>query len=108
MLAAGVGALAALVAVERARAAAGRPVVLDLTLFRVRTFRRGNAAASLISVGELGLMFTLPLFLQDVHGDSPLQVSVAILPLALGIAGALIVAAFGVAGGAADARDVER
>ena len=84
VLAAGVGALAALVAVERARAAAGRPVVLDLTLFRVRTFRRGNAAASLISVGELGLMFTLPLFLQDVHGDSPLQVSVAILPLAVG------------------------
>jgi predicted MFS family arabinose efflux permease len=83
-LAAGVAALAALFAVERARAAAGRPVVLDLALFRIPSFRRGNAAASLISVGELGLMFTLPLFLQDVHGDSPLQVSVAILPLALG------------------------
>jgi EmrB/QacA subfamily drug resistance transporter len=83
-LAAGLAALAALFAVERARAAAGRPVVLDLALFRIPSFRRGNAAASLISVGELGLMFTLPLFLQDVHGDSPLQVSVAILPLALG------------------------
>ncbi|MGI5226816.1 MFS transporter [Actinoallomurus sp. CA-142502] len=83
-LAAGAVALGALFAVERARAAAGRPVVLDLTLFRIPSFRRGNAAASLISVGELGLMFTLPLFLQDVHGDSPLQVSVAILPLALG------------------------
>ncbi|MFB9838240.1 MFS transporter, partial [Actinoallomurus acaciae] len=83
-LAAGVVALFALLAVERARAAAGRPVVLDLALFRIPSFRRGNAAASLISVGELGLMFTLPLFLQDVHGDSPLQVSVAILPLALG------------------------
>jgi EmrB/QacA subfamily drug resistance transporter len=84
VLAAGLAALAALLAVERARAAAGRPVVLDLTLFRIPAFRRGNAAASLISVGELGLMFTLPLFLQDVHGDSPLQVSVAILPLAVG------------------------
>jgi EmrB/QacA subfamily drug resistance transporter len=83
-LAAGVVALAALLAVERARAAAGRPVMLDLALFRIPAFRRGNAAASLISVGELGLMFTLPLFLQDVHGDSPLQVSVAILPLAIG------------------------
>jgi EmrB/QacA subfamily drug resistance transporter len=83
-LAFGVVALAVLVAVERARASAGRPVVLDLALFRIPSFRRGNAAASLISVGELGLMFTLPLFLQDVHGDSPLQVSVAILPLALG------------------------
>jgi len=83
-LAAAVVALCALLAVERARAAAGRPVVLDLTLFRIPGFGRGNAAASLVSVGELGLMFTLPLFLQDVHGDSPLQVSVAILPLALG------------------------
>lgn len=83
-LAAGVVALCALVPVERARAAAGRPVVLDPELFRIPGFGRGNAAASLISVGELGLMFTLPLFLQDVHGDSPLQVSVAILPLAVG------------------------
>ncbi|MFL6051954.1 MAG: MFS transporter [Actinoallomurus sp.] len=83
-LAAGVLMLAALLRVERARAAAGRPVVLDLSLFRIPDFRRGNAAASLISVGELGLMFVLPLFLQDVHGNSPLQVSVAILPLAVG------------------------
>ncbi|WP_433183628.1 MFS transporter [Actinoallomurus sp. CA-150999] len=90
-LAGGVLALVALVAVERARAAAGRPVVLDLSLFRIPDFRRGNAAASLISVGELGLMFVLPLFLQDVHGNSPLQVSVAILPLAVGtfVAGGL-------------------
>jgi EmrB/QacA subfamily drug resistance transporter len=83
-LVAGAAALCVLLGVERARAAAGRPVVLDLTLFRIPAFRRGNAAATLISVGELGLMFTLPLFLQDVHGNSPLQVSVAILPLALG------------------------
>ncbi len=77
-------ALGALLIVERARASAGLPVVLDLALFRIPGFRRGNAAASLISVGELGLLFALPLFLQDVHGNSPLQVSVAILPLALG------------------------
>lgn len=83
-LVAGAAALAALVVVERRRAAAGRPVVLDLSLFRIPDFRRGNAAASLISVGELGLLFVLPLFLQDVHGNSPLQVSVAILPLAIG------------------------
>lgn len=82
--AAGIVALAALVAVERARASAGRPVVLDLSLLRLPGFRRGNGAACLISVGELGLMFTLPLFLQDTLGNSPLQVSVAILPLALG------------------------
>ena len=83
-IAAGAVALAALLVLERARSAAGLPVVLDLELFRIASFRRGNLAATLISVGELGLMFTLPLFLQDVHGNSPLQVSVAILPLAGG------------------------
>ncbi len=83
-IAVGAVALAALLVLERARTAAGLPVVLDLDLFRIPAFRRGNLAATLISVGELGLMFTLPLFLQDVHGNSPLQVSVAILPLAAG------------------------
>src|SRR5207247_2669298 len=76
--------IAALVPVERGRAAAGRPVVLDLSLFGISSFRRGNAAASLISVGELGLLFVLPLFLQNVHGSSPLQICLAIVPLAVG------------------------
>lgn len=76
--------IAALLRVERARAANGRPVVLDLSLLRIASFRRGSAVSSLISVGELGLLFVLPLFLQNVHGNSPLQISVAIVPLALG------------------------
>jgi len=78
------GLIAALFVVERSRARAGRSVVLDLTLFRIASFRRGNAAASLISVGELGLLFVLPLFLQNVHGSSPIQIVFAILPLAVG------------------------
>ncbi|MCW2916794.1 MAG: drug resistance transporter, EmrB/QacA subfamily [Actinomycetia bacterium] len=76
--------IAALIGVERARARAELPVVLDLSLFQIASFRRGNAASSLISVGELGLLFVLPLFLQGVHGNSPLQICVAIVPLALG------------------------
>ncbi|HEY8478409.1 MAG TPA: MFS transporter, partial [Spirillospora sp.] len=76
--------LTALVVVERARAAAGRAVMLDLELFRIPNFRRGNLASALINVGELGLLFVLPLFLLGVHGTSPLQISVAILPLAAG------------------------
>jgi EmrB/QacA subfamily drug resistance transporter len=73
-----------LIVVERVRAHAGLPVVLDLSLFRIATFRRGNAASALISVGELGLLFVLPLFLEGVRGNSPLQICVAIVPLALG------------------------
>ncbi|GLW62742.1 MFS transporter [Actinomadura rubrobrunea] len=76
--------LTGLVLVERARAAAGRPVVLDLALFRIAGFRRGNLALALVNVGELGLLFVLPLFLLGVHGSAPLQISLAILPLAAG------------------------
>lgn len=80
----GVVLLAALAVVERARSAAGRPVMLDPALLRIASFRQGNLTAGLVSVGELGLLFVLPLFLVGVHGDSPLQISVAILPLAVG------------------------
>ncbi|TDC71220.1 MFS transporter [Actinomadura sp. GC306] len=76
--------IAALIVVERSRAAAGRAVMLDLELFRIPNFRHGNLASALINVGELGLLFVLPLFLLGVHGTSPLQISVAILPLAGG------------------------
>jgi EmrB/QacA subfamily drug resistance transporter len=84
VLALGAVLIAALVVVERARAASGRPVMLDLALFRIPNFRRGNLASALISVGELGLLFVLPLFLLGVHGTNPLQISLAILPLAVG------------------------
>ncbi|WP_242608706.1 MFS transporter [Actinomadura formosensis] len=80
----GVLLIGALVLVERSRAAAGRPVMLDLELFRIPNFRRGNLASALINVGELGLLFVLPLFLLGVHGTNPLQISLAILPLAIG------------------------
>jgi MFS family permease len=80
----GTAALGALVAVERARARARRPVLLDLSLFRIPSFRTGSAAGSLVSVGELGLLFALPLFLQNVHGSSPLGTCAAIVPLAVG------------------------
>ncbi|WP_309237519.1 MFS transporter [Actinomadura sp. BRA 177] len=84
VLALGVLLIAALVVVERSRAAAGRPVMLDLELFRIPNFRRGNLASALINVGELGLLFVLPLFLLGVHGTNPLEISLAILPLAVG------------------------
>ncbi|RMI39235.1 MFS transporter [Actinomadura harenae] len=92
MIAAGLALLVVLVLVERARAAAGRPVMLDLTLFSVPSFRNGNLASALINVGELGLLFVLPLFLLGVHGSAPLEISLAILPLAAGAFGSGAVA----------------
>lgn len=80
----GLIALAVLVPLERRRLAAGRVVVLNLSLFRVRSFGAGNAVAMVVSLGEFGLLFSLPLFLQSVRGYNALDTGVILLALAVG------------------------
>jgi EmrB/QacA subfamily drug resistance transporter len=72
------------VLVERHRALAGRIVLLDFSLFAVRSFRYGNVAALIVSLGEFGLLFALPLFLQSVLGYSAFATGLALLALAIG------------------------
>ncbi len=76
--------LALFVLVEARRRRAGKVVMVDLALFRIRTFANGNAVAALVSLGEFGLLFILPLFLQSVIGYSALETGVILLALALG------------------------
>jgi len=79
----------------RAREKAQKSVLLDLNLFRISTFRNGTIAVTIISLGEFGILFALPLWLQNVEGLSPLSSGLVILWLAggaflaSGIAGAL-------------------
>ncbi|MDD2857230.1 MAG: DHA2 family efflux MFS transporter permease subunit [Candidatus Nanopelagicales bacterium] len=80
----GILALIALVIVESRKAAAGKVVILDLRLFRIRTFAFGNAVALIVSLGEFGLLFALPLFLQATRGYDALQTGVILLALAAG------------------------
>lgn len=80
----GVVLLVALVIVERRRLAAGKAVIFDLNLFKIRSFGAGNAVALIVSLGEFGLLFALPLFLQSVRGYSALETGVILLALALG------------------------
>jgi EmrB/QacA subfamily drug resistance transporter len=77
-------ALAAFVVVERRRNAAGAPVLLDLSLFAIRSFRNGNILAAIVSLGEFGLLFSLPLWFQNVRGYSAFETGLALLPLAVG------------------------
>ncbi|MEV4397740.1 MFS transporter [Nonomuraea sp. NPDC049607] len=77
-------ALVALLLVERARARAGRPVVLDLSLFSIPSFRYGGAAAMIITLGEFGLILVLPLFLQAAMGFTPFTTGLIIASLAGG------------------------
>ena len=53
------------VAWERAREKAGKNVLLDLGLFHIASFRNGSIAAGIISMGEFGLLFAIPLWLQN-------------------------------------------
>ena len=80
----GVLALVAMLFVENARAKAGKIVVLDLRLFKIRSFGAGNAVAMIVSLGEFGLLFAIPLFLQATRGYDALQTGVILLALALG------------------------
>ena len=71
-------------AIERARIRAGRLVVVDLRLFSIRSFSRGNVAALIVALGEFGLLFVLPLYLQGALGLSALDTGAALIPLAAG------------------------
>jgi len=82
--AAGVVCLLGFAAVERARNAAGRVVLLDTSLFRLTSFRNGNIAAGIVSLGEFGLLFALPLWLQNALGYSAFHTGVVLLALAGG------------------------
>ncbi len=84
VLAGGVAAMVWFVVHERRRAAAGRPVLVDLGLFAIATFSAGVVAALIVAFGEFGLLFTLPLLLQGTLGYTALQTGWVIVALAAG------------------------
>jgi EmrB/QacA subfamily drug resistance transporter len=76
--------LALFVATERARQVAGRPVLMDLSLFGIPSFRNGVLAAAIVSLGQFGLLFALTLFMQNALGFSALHTGLTLLALAAG------------------------
>jgi EmrB/QacA subfamily drug resistance transporter len=69
---------------ERFREKRGQGVLLDLNLFRIASFRNGSIAALIISMGEFGLLFAIPLWLQFVIGMTPIGAGLVLLFLAGG------------------------
>ena len=76
--------MASFLIIERARVRAGRLVVVDLRLFAIKSFSRGNVVALIVSLGEFGLLFVIPLYLQGALGLSAMQTGAALIPLAGG------------------------
>jgi EmrB/QacA subfamily drug resistance transporter len=62
----------------------GRATLIDLSLFAIPSFRAGTAAVLVVALGEFGVVFVLPLYLQVGHGLSPLRAQLLLLPTALG------------------------
>ena len=80
----GVIAIGIFAAVELVRRRAGKFILFDFTLWGFRGFRYGNLAGTIVSLGEFGLLFALPLFLQGVLGYSPFETGLVFLALAIG------------------------
>ena len=80
----GFAALTVFVAVERRRNRCGQVSMLDLNLFSIKSFRNGNIAAAIVSLGEFGILFSLPLWFQNVIGYTAFQTGLALLALASG------------------------
>ena len=66
------------------RMKAGKPTLVNFKLFSIASFRNGNLAAMVISLGEFGLILSLPLWLQFVVGYDALQTGFVLLALAGG------------------------
>lgn len=69
---------------EQRRQRRGRVVLVDLSLFAIRSFSAGLGAIFMVSLGEFGILFVLPLFLEGVLGYSALHTGVVLLAIALG------------------------
>jgi EmrB/QacA subfamily drug resistance transporter len=64
-----------------AREARARAPMLPLSLFRERNFMIGNLATLTTYLGLGGVIFLLPVFLQQVSSYSPIQAGLALLPV---------------------------
>ncbi len=77
-------ALAAFISWGVRRERQGKSTMLAFGLLRIPSFRNGNIAALIVSLGEFGLILSLPLWLQNVLGYDALQAGFIILALAIG------------------------
>ncbi len=76
-LCAGAGLLAAFLLIEARR----KEPMLPLTVFRSRQFSAANAVTFIVYAALGGVLFLLPIVLQQVAGYSPVQAGTALLPV---------------------------
>ena len=76
--------LAAFVLWEAYRTRAGKVGLVDISMFKIRRFTFGSSTALIVALGELGVLFVLPLWIESVHGFEPLETGAVLAVLAVG------------------------
>jgi len=80
----GLACLVAFAVIEVRRQRRGDFLLFDFSLWSEPSFRFGNLTATIVSLGEFGLLFALPLFLQGVLGYSAFDTGLVFVALAAG------------------------
>ena len=80
----GLAGLVLFAAVEISRKRRGSFYLFDFSLWANKGFRYGNLAGTIVSLGEFGLLFALPLFLQADLGYSAFDTGLVFMSLAVG------------------------
>jgi EmrB/QacA subfamily drug resistance transporter len=80
----GILSLIAFVFIELATIQSGKDPLLDIRIFRSRTFTGGNISLALLVFALFGGQFLIPLYLQNLRGLSAYDAGLILLPQALG------------------------
>ncbi len=80
----GILALVLFAVIEIRRRRQGKFYLFDFMMWKYPAFRYGNLAGTIVSLGEFGLLFVLPLFLQAVLGLSAFETGALLISLAVG------------------------
>ncbi|MFD4432781.1 DHA2 family efflux MFS transporter permease subunit [Nocardia sp. NPDC058497] len=78
------GAILALGMFWRRQARLTDEPLLDVRLFSIDSFRKGNVVTLLVGLGEFGIIAVLPLWMQFALDYTALQAGLALVPLAIG------------------------
>ncbi len=81
----GVIILALFVFWEQSREREGKTPLVSMKLFRNRQFTSGIITTAILSLGQTGLIFALPIFLQSVRGLNAFQTGLSLLPMSLAL-----------------------
>lgn len=69
---------------EASRTRKNKPALVDTSLFSIRRFTYGSLTALIVALGEFGVLFVLPLWIEAVHGYGPLETGAILAVLAVG------------------------